>query len=79
VFDPEALKAFLRVRGVEAETTLVEGGGEVGGQLLKAARGLGASLFVAGAYGHPRLREFIFGGATRAFLNADAPSLFLSH
>lgn len=79
VFDPEALKAFLRVRGVEAETTLVEGGGEVGGQLLKAARGLGASLFVAGAYGHPRLQEFIFGGATRAFLNAEAPSLFLSH
>jgi nucleotide-binding universal stress UspA family protein len=79
VFDPEALKAFLRVRGVEAETTLIEGGGEVGGQLLKAARGLGASLFVAGAYGHPRLQEFIFGGATRAFLNAEAPSLFLSH
>ena len=79
VFDPDALKAFLRVRGVEAETTLIEGGGEVGGQLLKAAQGLGANLFVAGAYGHPRLQEFIFGGATRAFLNADAPSLFLSH
>ena len=29
--------------------------------------------------GHPRLREFIFGGATRTFLAADAPSLFLSH
>jgi nucleotide-binding universal stress UspA family protein len=79
VFDPEALRAFLRVRGVEAEITLIAGGGEVGGQLLKAAQGLGANLFVAGAYGHPRLQEFIFGGATRAFLNADAPSLFLSH
>jgi nucleotide-binding universal stress UspA family protein len=79
VFDTEALKAFLSARGVHAETTLVEGGGEVGGQLLKAAQGLGASLFVAGAYGHPRLQEFIFGGATRAFLNAEAPSLFLSH
>jgi nucleotide-binding universal stress UspA family protein len=79
VFDPEALRAFLRVRGVEPDITLIEGGGEVGGQLLKAARGLGANLFVAGAYGHPRLQEFIFGGATRAFLNADDPSLFLSH
>ncbi len=34
---------------------------------------------VAVAYGHPRLREFIFGGATRSFLNAEARSLFLSH
>jgi nucleotide-binding universal stress UspA family protein len=79
VFDPEALRAFLRVRGVEAQITLIEGGGEVGGQLLRAARGLEANIFVAGAYGHPRLQEFIFGGATRAFLNADGPSLFLSH
>ena len=79
VFDTEALKAFLKARGVEAQATLIDGGGEVGAQLLKAARGLGATLFVAGAYGHPRLQEFIFGGATRAFLNAESPSLFLSH
>lgn len=79
VFDTDALKTFLEARGVSAEVTLVEGGGEVGAQLLKAARGLGANLFVAGAYGHPRLQEFIFGGATKAFLNADSPSLFVSH
>jgi nucleotide-binding universal stress UspA family protein len=79
VFDVEALKVFLKARGVQAEATLIGGSGEVGGLLLKAAQGLGANLFVAGAYGHPRLQEFIFGGATRAFLNADGPSLFLSH
>ena len=79
MFDPDALTAFLKARGVQAQVTLAEGGGEVGAQLLKAARGLGADLFVAGAYGHPRLQEFIFGGATRAFLNAESPSLFLSH
>src|ERR1700761_4870980 len=79
VFEPQALETFLAARGVTARTTMVEGGAEIGGQLLKAARDLGAALFVAGAYGHPRLQEFIFGGATRAFLNADAPSLFLSH
>jgi nucleotide-binding universal stress UspA family protein len=78
-FDLGALETFLAARGVKATSTLVEGSGEVGGQLLKAARDLGAGLFVAGAYGHPRLQEFIFGGATRAFLNADGPSLFLSH
>ena len=79
VFEPQALEIFLAARGVKATTTLVEGGSDVGGLLLKAARELGAKLFIAGAYGHPRLQEFIFGGATRAFLNADAPSLFLSH
>jgi nucleotide-binding universal stress UspA family protein len=78
-FDPAALQAFLAARGVGAEIRMVEGPGEVGGQLLRAARELGASLFVAGAYGHPRLQEFIFGGATKAFLAAEEPSLFLSH
>ena len=48
-------------------------------RLLAAAKAAGADLLVAGAFGHPRLREFIFGGATRTFLNADSPSLFLSH
>jgi nucleotide-binding universal stress UspA family protein len=47
---------------------------------LKSAKALQANLLVAGAFGHPRLQEYIFGGTTRAFLNAtDGPSLFLSH
>jgi nucleotide-binding universal stress UspA family protein len=78
-FDPAALQAFLAARGVDAEIVLIDGGGDVGPQLLKAAQAIGASLFVAGAYGHPRLQEFIFGGATKAFLTTDGPSLFLSH
>jgi nucleotide-binding universal stress UspA family protein len=78
-FDPTAVQAFLAARGVSADIKLIEAGGEVGAQLLKAAQGIGASLFVAGAYGHPRLQEFIFGGATKAFLNTEGPSLFLSH
>ena len=78
-FDPAEVQAFLTARGVTAEIRLIEGGGEVGPALLKTAKDLGASLFVAGAYGHPRLQEFIFGGATKAFLTGDGPSLFLSH
>lgn len=78
-FDPSALKAFLARRGVSAQVRMIAGSGEVAPLLLKTARELGASLFVAGAYGHPRLQEFIFGGATRTFLNAEMPSLFLSH
>ena len=47
--------------------------------LLYAAKKAGADVLVAGAFGHPRLQEFIFGGTTRSLLAAEAPSLFLSH
>ena len=47
--------------------------------LLYAARKAEADILVAGAFGHPRLQEFIFGGTTRTLLNSDQPSLFLSH
>jgi len=43
------------------------------------ASGAGASILVAGAFGHTRLQEFIFGGTTRTLLNSEGPSLFLSH
>ena len=78
-FAPSALQEFLAKRGVKAGVHLVKGAGEAAHVLIKSANELGASLLVAGAYGHPRLQEFIFGGATRTFLAAEAPSLFLSH
>lgn len=78
-FDPADLQAYLAARAVKAEVRMISGAGEAASLLLKTAQEMGASLFVAGAYGHPRLQEFIFGGATRTFLAAEAPSLFLSH
>ena len=78
-FQPAALQDFLAKRGVKAGVHTVKGAGEAAHVLIKSANELGASLLVAGAYGHPRLQEFIFGGATRTFLAAEAPSLFLSH
>jgi nucleotide-binding universal stress UspA family protein len=79
-FDPDRLRQFLGERGVKAEISLIAEGGEAAPRLLAAAKAAGAGLLVAGAFGHPRLQEFIFGGATRSFLNAaDGPSLFLSH
>ncbi|HKT52942.1 MAG TPA: universal stress protein, partial [Caulobacteraceae bacterium] len=79
-FDPARLQDFFQVRGVKSEVESLKDGGDPAPALLGAAKRLGASLLVAGAFGHPRLQEFIFGGATRTFLNAgDAPSLFLSH
>jgi nucleotide-binding universal stress UspA family protein len=78
-FEPERLQGFLAARGVEAEIKVIDESGDAGALLLAAAKSLGANLLVCGAFGHPRLREFIFGGATRSFLHADSPSLFLSH
>lgn len=44
--------------------------------LLKRAREVGAQMIVSGAYGHSRLREAVFGGATRNLLErADIPIL----
>jgi len=50
------------------------------GALMAAGEGKQAGLGVAGAWGHSRLRETVFGGATRSFLRGkDGPSLLLAH
>ena len=78
-FDAGKLAAYYAARGVKAEVVVLSGSGEAAPLLLEAAMAQGADVLVAGAFGHPRLQEFIFGGATRTLLNSDAPSLFLSH
>ena len=77
--DPDQLAAFLAARGVVSEVKVLGDTGDAAPALLRGAREAGADVLVAGAFGHTRLREFIFGGATRAFLGAEGPSLFLSH
>lgn len=78
-FDLARLRQYLAERGVEAEVREIAGEGDAGRLLLDAARDAGATTLVAGAFGHTRLREYIFGGATRTLLNSEGPSLFLSH
>lgn len=78
-FDLARLQDYLSARGVSAETQTLEGSADAGHLLLDAARQAGANVLVAGAFGHTRLREYIFGGTTRTLLNSDGPSLFLSH
>lgn len=79
-FDPARLQQFFSARDIKCEVQTLPESGDPGPALLRAAKGLDANLLVAGAFGHPRLQEYIFGGTTRAFLNAtDGPSLFLSH
>jgi len=80
VFDPVRMKALFAQRGVTAEVETLDQPGEPGPVLLSACKRLGARMLVAGAFGHPRFQQFIFGGTTRHLMQAeDGPSLFLTH
>ncbi len=76
----EPLLAYLKTHGVGgAEIEILDEGPE-GGALVAAAARLKAGLVIAGAYGRTQLREALFGGATRAFLDDRVgPSLLLAH
>ncbi|MBV9995128.1 MAG: universal stress protein [Caulobacteraceae bacterium] len=78
-FDPETLRGYLASRRVKAKIETIPEAGDPSQRLLKAAAAAGANILVSGAFGHPRLQEFIFGGTTRTFLTTEGPSLFLSH
>lgn len=78
-FDPARLQAYYAARGVKAALEVLPDSGDAAPALLQAATAAKAQILVAGAFGHPRLQEFIFGGTTRTLLNSDQPSLFLSH
>lgn len=78
-FDPARLQSYYAARGVTSEVTVLADTGDAAPAILQAVAAAGADLLVAGAFGHPRLQEFIFGGTTRTLLNSDRPSLFLSH
>ncbi|HFC04579.1 MAG TPA: universal stress protein [Rhizobiales bacterium] len=51
----------------------------VGEALLSHASDLGADMLVMGAYGHSRMREFVFGGATRTILESMTIPVLMSH
>jgi len=75
---PNRLANWLHARGVSADVRHLDGSGAVGDQLLEAAAD--SDLLVAGAYGHSRIAQFIFGGVTRRLLAAvDGPSLLMAH
>lgn len=72
--------AYLAYHGVSAQTKhIAEGNKHAGELLLSSAREANSDLLVVGGYGHSRVREFIFGGATRHILSeADLP-VFMAH
>lgn len=75
---PNRLRHWLAARGIEAKTEEVGERGKLAEALLDASKD--ADLLVAGAYGHSRITQFIFGGVTRTLLQAvDGPSLLIAH
>ncbi len=74
------LAESLARHGVKAETQgFPTDGYDAGQALLRCADDCGAGLIVMGAYGHSRLTEFIFGGATRFVLSRLNRPVLLSH
>jgi nucleotide-binding universal stress UspA family protein len=74
------LAEALARHGVKAEAMSyqTESLGE-GHALLRCATDNGCTLIVMGAYGHSRLTELIFGGATRHMLGAMDRPVLMSH
>jgi nucleotide-binding universal stress UspA family protein len=74
------LAEALSRHGVKAEAQGYPTDGLDEGQaLLRCADDSGAGLIVMGAYGHSRLAEFIFGGATRFVLTRLNRPVLMSH
>ena len=70
----------LARHGVKAEAAHTASGDIADSQaLLSYAADISADLIVAGAYGHSRAREVIFGGMTRTLLREMTVPVLFSH
>jgi len=78
----ERLVAYLQRHGAKATLEADNLGGDdisVGDWLLSRMADISADLLVMGGYGHPRWRERVLGGATRALLSGMTVPVFMAH
>ncbi|MAP94688.1 MAG: universal stress protein UspA [Ponticaulis sp.] len=76
--NPQRVADFLAPLGIPTE--IVHFDGAVAKGLLTLAEERNAGMIVAGAYGHSKLEEMVFGGVSRNLLRAEnGPALALSH
>lgn len=74
------IAANLARKGVDVDVRNIDGmGASAEAALLNEARALEADLLVMGGYGHSRLRQFVFGGVTRALSRTSPIPVLLSH
>jgi nucleotide-binding universal stress UspA family protein len=70
---------WLQRHDVNASGRTSPGMEDTADQLDRIAAGAGADIVVAGAYGHNRLREWVFGGVTDSLLNDSKRCVLLTH
>lgn len=74
------IAAHLKRRGVNVEVRNIESEGRPTAEALRGEiEAIGADLLVMGAYGHSRLREMVFGGATRDMLETATVPMLMAH
>lgn len=74
------IAAHLSRRGLPAKVQNVDSMGRSASQaILDEATALDADLIVMGGYAHSRLRELVFGGATRELLRTTTVPLLMAH
>ncbi len=77
---PEALAQALARHGFKAAITHSHDGDlPIGEEILSRAADLSADLIIMGGYGHTRLRETVFGGATRTILRHMTVPVLMAH
>lgn len=71
---------YLAHHRIKAERRLeIQAHGSSADQIIGLAEDEGADLLVTGAYGHSRLKEWVFGGMTRDLLNSSPLCCLMSH
>jgi len=76
----EQVKRHLQLNGIVAETATANPGSRNAGEvILSHAEQLGCDLIIKGAYTQSRLRQMIFGGATRHILAHTKLPVLMSH
>ncbi len=76
---PNDVAAYLDRHGCKATTRILPKQGNVSNQLLEAMVSCNATWGVMGAYGHSRIREQLFGGASKTMLAKAPIPLLISH
>jgi nucleotide-binding universal stress UspA family protein len=70
---------WLRRHNIHASARVELSAGDAGSQLDAIASEARIDIIVAGAYGHARLHEWIFGGVTRHLLQHSSACVLLVH
>lgn len=70
---------YLMKHGVKARSEVLSSSKHVGEVLIETAHAMRADLIVSGGFGHSRLREWVFGGATRSMISDGSVHRLLSN